>query len=65
MKTGQALALLAAAGLFCVLGAGLLAWALYQYLLTVTNPAAAAALIGLLALLSGGGLLWLSNRQSR
>lgn len=65
MKTGQALVLLLVATFFLVAGAGLVVWALYQYLLTLTTPAAAAALVGLLAMVSGGGLLWLSRKRSR
>ncbi|MEX1032998.1 MAG: hypothetical protein WDZ30_06525 [Cellvibrionaceae bacterium] len=57
--------LLVLAGLFLALGTGLLAWALYRYLLTLTTPALAAAILGSLMVLLGGGLLWLSNQRSR
>ncbi len=65
MNTGRALVLLFAAGLFLIAGAGLLAWALYQHLLTLTTPALSAAGVGLLVLLLGGVLLWLSHWRSR
>lgn len=65
LKVGQALGLLAIAGLFVIAGASLLAWALYQHLLTITTAALSAAIVGLLVLVLGGGLLWLSHRRGR
>lgn len=65
LNTGRALALLVGAGVFLLAGAALLGWALYQYLLTLTTPSLSAAIIGLLALLLGGALLWFSHRRNR
>jgi hypothetical protein len=64
-RLGLCVALLGAAGIFIVGGVGLILRALYLYLAIILGQATATLLIGLVALLVAGGLVWSARRLSR
>jgi hypothetical protein len=65
MRMGLGLVLLVVAGVVLTLGVGLLLAGLYLYLLYYIRPYAAISVVGLLALLVAGGVLWAARRVAR
>ncbi len=65
LRTGLGLVLVAVAGLFAVIGAGLCLWAAYLGLLPRLGGAGAALLIGVVAWSLAGVLSWLAIRLAR
>jgi len=61
----QRLALIIVMLLLAAAGAGLLLWALYQYLGGALSPPSTAFVTGLAALLAAGGVAWLVRRITR
>ena len=57
--------LLTFAGILLTGGVALSGWALYEYLLTMLSAAVAALVVGLLAIVIGGGLIWQIRRNCR
>jgi hypothetical protein len=65
LRTGVGLACLGVASLLLLLGLGLCLWGVYLWLAVLLEPAAAAALIGVVSLLLAGGLAWMAIRLGR
>ena len=65
LRTGVGLACLGVASLLLLLGLGLCLWGGYLWLAVLLEPAAAAALIGVVSLLLAGGLAWMAIRLGR
>jgi len=59
------LACLGAAILLLVLGVGLCLWGLYTWMAASVGSAAAATIIGFIALALSGGLVWIAIRLGR
>lgn len=58
IQTGFEIALLLFAGLIVAAGMGLLGWALYLYIAAHLGAILAALVVGVIAVLAGGGTLW-------
>jgi hypothetical protein len=65
VEVGFRLLLLAFAGMLLTAGVALSGWALYEYLLTMLGAAFSALLVGLLAIVIGGGMIWQIRRNCR
>lgn len=65
LKTGLGIVFLTAAALLLVLGLGFSLWGLYTWLAASQGAAAAAAIIGFVALVLSGGLAWTAIRLGR
>jgi hypothetical protein len=65
MRTGIGFACLVVATLFLFIGLGLCLWGAYLGLTVSLGSAGAAALIGVVALVLAGGLVWIAIHLSR
>lgn len=62
LQTGAGLAFMLAGVVLLLLGVAFCLWGLYTWIAASVGSAAAAALIGAIALVIGGGLVWFAIR---
>ena len=65
IATGFVFGAVVVAGLIATVGLALVGWAFYQFIALRLGAMLAALLVGLLAILLGGGWLWVIRRRSR
>ena len=65
IETGFLIGMLVFAGLIAIAGVALVGWALYQYLAMHFSATTSALVLGMIALVIGGGVLWQIHRKIR
>lgn len=63
IEVGFRLGALFFAGVLFAAGVAMFGWAVYQYLLTIMSASLAALLMGSVAILLGGGVIWQIRRS--